>query len=79
MQTSFAHLLAQEPESVATVISTPAHCMLQESKVGLRWRTEQEVVIGKGQFACGAKGCDERRALASYEVSCHHAFITLFA
>ena len=41
---------------------------MQESKVGLRWRTEQEVVIGKGQFACGAKGCDERRALASYEV-----------
>lgn len=36
--------------------------------MGLRWRTEQEVVVGKGQFACGAKGCDERRALASYEV-----------
>lgn len=44
----------------------------KESKVGLRWRTEQEVVIGKGQFACGAKGCDERRALASYEV--HFAY-----
>ena len=42
---------------------------MQESKVGLRWRTEREVVVGKGQFACGAKGCDERRALASYEVS----------
>lgn len=41
----------------------------KESKVGLRWRTEQEVVVGKGQFACGAKGCDERRALASYEVN----------
>ncbi|KAL0046449.1 hypothetical protein WJX82_000884 [Trebouxia sp. C0006] len=41
----------------------------RESKVGLRWRTEREVVIGKGQFECGAKGCDERRALASYEVN----------
>ena len=37
--------------------------------MGLRWRTEREVVIGKGQFVCGAKGCDERRALASYEVT----------
>ena len=46
---------------------------VQESKVGLRWRTEQEVVVGKGQFACGAKGCDERRALASYEVRSLHA------
>lgn len=45
---------------------------MQESKVGLRWRTEREVVVGKGQFACGAKGCDERRALASYEVSQMH-------
>ena len=45
----------------------------QESKVGLRWRTEQEVVVGKGQFACGAKGCDERQALASYEVRSPHA------
>lgn len=41
---------------------------MKESKVGLRWRTEQEVVKGKGQFICGAKGCDERRALASFEV-----------
>lgn len=41
--------------------------------MGLRWRTEQEVVVGKGQFACGAKSCDERRALASYEVRCLHA------
>lgn len=46
---------------------------MQESKVGMRWRTEQEVVQGKGQFICGAKGCDERRALASFEVMCHHS------
>ena len=29
---------------------------------------QREVVSGKGQFACGAKGCDERRGLASFEV-----------
>ena len=56
-----------------TVYVHDTHCVwvvsVQESKVGLRWRSEQEVVVGKGQFACGAKSCDERRALASYEVS----------
>eukprot|EP00877_Chromochloris_zofingiensis_P003571 jgi/Chrzof1/13214/Cz07g24200.t1 len=41
----------------------------KESKVGLRWRTEQEVITGKGQFICGAKGCDQRPGLASYEVN----------
>ncbi len=59
--------------SVSMATCMKLHCQacakrVQESKVGLRWRTEQEVVIGKGHFACGAKGCDERRALASYEV-----------
>lgn len=29
--------------------------LLQEGKLGLRWRTEKEVVSGKGQFVCGAK------------------------
>ena len=37
--------------------------------MGMRWRTEREVVAGKGQFICGAKGCNERRGLASFEVS----------
>lgn len=27
----------------------------KEGKVGLRWRTQQEVVNGAGQFECGAK------------------------
>lgn len=40
----------------------------KEGKVGLRWRTQQEVVNGAGQFECGAKGCGERRGLASFEV-----------
>lgn len=40
----------------------------KEGKVGLRWRTQSEVVSGKGQFSCGARGCEERRGLASFEV-----------
>ena len=26
----------------------------KEGRVGLRWRTQREVVAGKGQFICGA-------------------------
>ncbi|KAG9417048.1 hypothetical protein AC1031_001437 [Aphanomyces cochlioides] len=40
----------------------------KEGRVGLRWRTEREVVEGKGQFVCGNKKCDEIRGLESYEV-----------
>ena len=42
--------------------------MVQEDKLGLRWRTEAEVVSGKGQFSCGARGCSEARGLATFEV-----------
>ncbi|XP_065870911.1 uncharacterized protein [Euphorbia lathyris] len=38
-------------------------------KIGLRWRTEKEVMSGKGQFICGNKHCDEKDQLASYEVN----------
>jgi protein FRA10AC1 len=40
----------------------------EEGKLGLRWRTEKEVVSGKGQFTCGTRGCEEKRGLASFEV-----------
>ncbi|PSC75724.1 FRA10AC1 like [Micractinium conductrix] len=40
----------------------------KEGKVGLRWRTQKEVVAGRGQFSCGATSCEERRGLASFEV-----------
>ena len=42
--------------------------LYREGKVGLRWRTEQEVIDGKGQFVCGARGCDTAAHLASFEV-----------
>ncbi|GMF34184.1 unnamed protein product [Phytophthora fragariaefolia] len=40
----------------------------KEGKIGLRWRTEMEVVAGKGQFSCGNKRCEERAGLRSYEL-----------
>ena len=39
-----------------------------ENKFGMRWRSEPEVVDGKGQFSCGAKRCPVRGGLTSWEV-----------
>ena len=36
--------------------------------VGMRWRTEGEVMAGTGQFTCAAVACDAREGLASWEV-----------
>ncbi|KAK3120599.1 hypothetical protein QOZ80_9AG0690740 [Eleusine coracana subsp. coracana] len=41
----------------------------KKGKVGLRWRTEKEVISGKGQFICGNRHCDEKHGLGSYEVN----------
>lgn len=41
----------------------------KENRIGLRWRTEKEVVSGKGQFECGNKNCSSREGLRSYEVN----------
>jgi protein FRA10AC1 len=35
----------------------------------MRWRTEQEVVNGKGQFSCGNKTCPESEGLRTWEVN----------
>jgi len=40
----------------------------RKGHIGFRWRTESEVVRGKGQFHCGHKPCDSRLGLRSYEV-----------
>ena len=40
----------------------------REGKVGMRWRTKQEVLRGKGQFICGHSPCDKTDKLRSYEV-----------
>lgn len=69
-------LQAPHPGSTALALhSMPRSIVLhgldpsaQDGKVGLRWRTEKEVVAGKGQFVCGARGCDARHGLASFEV-----------
>ncbi|XP_020683608.2 protein FRA10AC1 isoform X2 [Dendrobium catenatum] len=41
----------------------------KKGKIGLRWRTEKEVISGKGQFICGNRHCDEKDGLGSYEVN----------
>lgn len=41
----------------------------KENMVALRWRTEQEVISGKGQFVCGSKRCSEQSNLESWEVN----------
>jgi len=41
----------------------------KENKFGMRWRTEKEVVTGRGQFACANKKCDERKKLRTWEVN----------
>ncbi|XP_063982728.1 protein FRA10AC1 homolog [Diachasmimorpha longicaudata] len=39
------------------------------NKVALRWRTEKEVVVGKGQFQCANKKCTMKEGLRSWEVN----------
>lgn len=41
----------------------------KENKIALRWRTEKEVVEGKGQFVCGNKPCVVMEGLESWEVN----------
>ncbi|KZC05991.1 PREDICTED: protein FRA10AC1 [Dufourea novaeangliae] len=41
----------------------------KQNKVALRWRTEKEVIVGKGQFECGNKRCKEKENLKSWEVN----------
>ncbi len=36
--------------------------------MGMRWRSEKEVIAGMGQFSCSARGCSESRGLATFEV-----------
>ncbi|KAL9694251.1 hypothetical protein quinque_013536 [Culex quinquefasciatus] len=41
----------------------------RENKVAMRWRIEKEVVVGKGQFICGSRACEEQDTLRSWEVN----------
>lgn len=45
----------------------------REGKIGLRWRTEAEVLAGRGQFACGGKRCEQADRLTSWEVNFRYA------
>lgn len=35
----------------------------------MRWRVENEVVTGKGQFICGNRKCSDKLELRSWEVN----------
>ncbi|ORZ12770.1 folate-sensitive fragile site protein Fra10Ac1-domain-containing protein [Absidia repens] len=41
----------------------------KQGKIALRWRTEDEVVLGKGQFICASTKCDQTSDLTSWEVN----------
>ncbi|KAG0174241.1 hypothetical protein DFQ30_005283 [Apophysomyces sp. BC1015] len=41
----------------------------KQGKIALRWRTENEVVSGKGQFVCASTRCDTTTSLNSWEVN----------
>ncbi|KTF80446.1 hypothetical protein cypCar_00033776 [Cyprinus carpio] len=41
----------------------------KENKFGFRWRVENEVISGKGQFLCGNKRCENKEGLKSWEVN----------
>jgi hypothetical protein len=38
-------------------------------QIALRWRIENEVVAGKGQFMCGNKVCSAKDELKTWEVN----------
>ena len=40
----------------------------RDGAVGLRWRTEAEVLRGEGERTCAARGCDAADGLRSYEL-----------
>lgn len=44
----------------------------KDNKIAMRWRCEEEVLSGKGQFICGSKGCSEED-LRSWEVNFTYA------
>lgn len=40
----------------------------EEGQVGLRWRTKEEVLAGRGHFYCAAKGCTSHDNLRTFEL-----------
>ena len=43
--------------------------MYKANKVAMRFQTETEVKSGKGQFVCGARKCEEKEKLRTWEVN----------
>jgi len=40
----------------------------ESGNIGLRFRTEKEVISGRGQYSCGSKHCVSVQELHSYEL-----------
>ncbi|KAI8919685.1 folate-sensitive fragile site protein Fra10Ac1-domain-containing protein, partial [Entophlyctis helioformis] len=45
----------------------------KEGKIAMRWRSQREVVAGKGQFECGNLNCSSTADLKSWEVNFAYA------
>ncbi|KAH6568259.1 hypothetical protein BASA50_008931 [Batrachochytrium salamandrivorans] len=43
--------------------------LYKEGKIAMRWRIQQEVISGKGQFECGNLKCNSKDKLQSWEVN----------
>lgn len=43
--------------------------MFKSNKVAMRWRTEPELISGRGQFTCGEKHCSIRDGLKTWEIN----------
>ncbi|KAL7748033.1 hypothetical protein RI367_006579 [Sorochytrium milnesiophthora] len=41
----------------------------REGKIAMRWRTQREVLDGKGQLICGSLACNVMQELTSFEVN----------
>lgn len=54
---------------MCVVFTTYSNDVIPNLKIALRWRIEQEVIVGKGQFICGNKRCTSKEDLKTWEVN----------
>ncbi len=43
--------------------------LFKNKRIGMRWRTKEEVLAGKGETICGNKTCSEYKNTSTYEVN----------
>ena len=57
---------SQANTTLSVLISAQSSLFFQ---IGMRWQVEKEVILGKGQFICGNKRCEENEGLKSWEIN----------